>query len=195
MTDVSPSALTPRRRLETGLDRLSGRWGYFVAFGLLLVVLGALALGMVVSATIASVLVIGVFMTLTGLAEIAIGLGARDWGRLAWWVGTGLLYAIAGVIAIARPGLAAAVFTLMLGAGLVATGVLRLFLAFHLPKGGSRPLVLLSAIVTILFGAIIVLGWPENSLVVLGVLLGIDLIFVGAGWLGLGLAMRRRAAA
>ena len=75
-----------------------------------MIVLGVAALGMVVEATVASVLVIGLFMTLTGCVEIVIGLGAREWGRLWLWVGTGLLYAIAGVITIARPGLAVAAF-------------------------------------------------------------------------------------
>jgi uncharacterized membrane protein HdeD (DUF308 family) len=80
----------------------------------------------------------------------------------------------------------------MLGAGLVASGVVRLFLSTHLPAGAPRWSAVASGIVTTLFGAVVLLGWPADSLVVLGTILGVDLIFSGAGWLSLGLALRAR---
>jgi len=188
----NPLADLPKS-LELGLRRLEVRWGWFAAFGLLMIGLGLLSLALVASATIASVFVIGLFMILTGGVEIAIGLGARNWGRLALWVATGVLYAAAGLVAIARPAMAAAVFTLILGAGLAATGVLRLFLATHLPSGGSRWLAFLSSAVTLLLATAILIGWPSDSVFVLGTLLGVDLFFAGSGWLSLGLALRLRA--
>ena len=60
----------------------------------------------------------------------------------------------------------------MLGAGLIAAGVVRAYLAFQLPADHPRALVFLAAAVTFLLGLIIVLHWPANSLWVLGTLLG-----------------------
>jgi uncharacterized membrane protein HdeD (DUF308 family) len=158
-----------------------------------MMILGLLALGMVVTATVASVLIIGVFMTIAGCAEIMMGFGARDWGRLALWVATGFLYAAAGIVTIMKPDLAAAIFTLMLGAGLVATGLIRLFLSTHAPAGPSRTMVILAGLATTLFGIVIVVGWPADSLIVLGAILGVDLLFSGVGWLAFGLALRKTA--
>jgi len=194
MTDIPPSLPpSPTHPLEEGLQRLSPKWRYFAGFGVLLVILGLLAIGMVVAATVASVLVIGFFMVMTGCLEVMIGFGARDWGRLVLWVATGLLYAAAGIVTISRPDLAAAIFTLLLGAGLVATGLVRLFLSSHVPTGHPRSLIILSSIVTVVFGGVIVLGWPGDSPIVLGTILGVDLLFSGIGWLGFGLALRSRA--
>jgi len=192
MTDIlPPDTSNPLPRISSDrIALLADKWPWFATLGVLLLILGAIALGLVVSATIASVFAIGIFMIAAGLLEIAIGFQARDWGRLALWVATGLLYAVAGGVTLARPGMAAAVFTLMLGAGLMATGVVRLFLGSHLPSGAPRGLAIASGVVTTLFGLIIVLGWPGDSLIVLGTILGVDLLFAGLNWLTLGLALR-----
>jgi uncharacterized membrane protein HdeD (DUF308 family) len=47
--------------------------------------------------------------------------------------------------------------------------------------------------VTLLFGLIILLHWPFSSLYVLGIILGVDLIFAGMGWINLGFFLKRTA--
>ena len=48
-------------------------------------------------------------------------------------------------------------------------------------------------VVTVLLGAMIIAKWPASSFYVLGIFLGIDLIFFGSTWLTMGLALRKRA--
>ena len=73
-------------------------------------------------------------------------------------------------------------------------GVLRIFLAFHMKNAGSPwGWVALSGIVTFALGCMIIAQWPASSLYVLGVFLGIDLIFIGSGWITMGLALKKRA--
>ena len=189
MTDRSRLDFPPHS-LGYAIERLSHRWGWFVAFGVLIALLGALAIALVVSATIASVFLVGIFMIFAGAVEIFVGLRSRTWSRFFLWVAAGLLYLVAGAIAIAQPLFAAVVFTLLLGAGLLATGIVRLWLAWHLPAGQPKGLVVFSGVVTTLLGLVITLGWPGDSLFILGMLLGIDLIFYGAGWIGFGLLLR-----
>ena len=176
--------------LGSMLHKFDHRWGWVLAIGIVSVALGFMALGLLVSATIVSVLTIGFFMIVTGGFEMAVGFAARSWGKSALWIVAGLLYAVAGAVTMAQPGLAATIFTLILGAGFLATGVIRLWLAYEMPAG-SRALALISALITALLGVMIVSGWPGNSLIILGTLLGIDLIFYGARWIGLGLTLRR----
>lgn len=55
--------------------------------------------------------------------------------------------------------------------------------------------VVVSGIITLLVGLIILAHSPVSSLCILGLFLDIDLVFAGAGWIGLGLGLRRRAPA
>ena len=85
------------------------------------------------------------------------------------------------------------VLTLLLGAALVASGIMRIILGFSMTGGTPWIWVVLSGIVTLLVGLIILSHWPVSSLFVLGLFLGIDLVFAGASWIAIGWALKRRA--
>jgi len=90
-----------------------------------------------------------------------------------------------------NPLLAAALLTLVLGASLVASGIMRIILAFSMKRETPWIWVALSGMITLLLGLLILAHWPINSVYILGLFLGIDLIFAGAGWIGIGLGLRR----
>ena len=186
--DPSPFRDTPRD-LKTAIESLRPRWGWIVALGALIAGMGVAALILVVSATIASVYTIAIFMILAGGAEIATGLSAKTWGRFLLLIFAGLAYIVVAAFALAQPLVAAAFFTLVLGAGMIATGIVRIYLGMHLGAPVRGP-VLLAGGLTALVGLLIVAGWPENSFVILGVLLGLDLLFWGAAWISFGLRLR-----
>jgi uncharacterized membrane protein HdeD (DUF308 family) len=178
--------------LGAAIERLKGKWGAIVAFGALLFVLGVAALIFSFEATIATVTLNGVFFIVAGAAEIGIGMHAQGWGRFFLWVLGGLLYVVTGVVCLLNPVFASTVLTLVLGAGLIAAGVVRAYLGFQLPSGRPRSLVFLAAAVTFLLGLVIVIHWPLSSTYALGTLLGVDLLFHGAGWVTFGLGLRTR---
>jgi len=172
---------------------LREKWGWMVAFGALLALAGFVALGSVVGSTIATVLIVGAAMIASGVVEIVYAFAVRSWKKFFLWILIGLLYVIGGVAAVENPLLAASFLTLILGAGLVASGLIRTFLAFQLPKAAPWVLVALSGLVTLLVGGVILAQWPVSSLWVLGAFLGVDLIFAGASWVGFGLSLKRGA--
>jgi uncharacterized membrane protein HdeD (DUF308 family) len=178
--------------LGESIERLRGKWAAITAFGVLLVVLGVAALFFSLIATIATVTLNGILFLIAGAAEISIGMHSREWGRFFLWVVGGLVYIAAGVVCIVNPLLASVALTLLLGAGLIAAGVVRAFLAFQLPADHPRGLVFLAAAVTILLGLIIVSHWPLDSVYVLGTLLGVDLLFHGVGWVSFGMGLHAR---
>jgi uncharacterized membrane protein HdeD (DUF308 family) len=163
------------------------------SLGEAIVILGFAALFFSLIATIATVTLNGVLFLIAGAAEIGIGMHSRSWGRFFLWVVGGLLYVAAGILCIINPILASVVLTLMLGAGLIAAGVVRAYLATQIPGGEPRGLVFLAAAVTILLGLIIVTHWPLDSVYVLGTLLGVDLLFHGVGWVSFGMGLHSRA--
>jgi uncharacterized membrane protein HdeD (DUF308 family) len=189
MSNVGTSLHT----FEDAIDRLQAKWASITAFGVLLVVLGLAALFFALIATIATVTLNGVLFLIGGAAEIGIGMHSRGWGQFFLWVMGGVLYLAAGVLCIANPSLASVVLTLLLGAGLIAAGVVRLYLAAQLPRGQPRLLVFVAAAVTILLGLVIVSHWPMDSVYVLGTLLGVDLLFHGVGWVSFGMGLHARS--
>jgi uncharacterized membrane protein HdeD (DUF308 family) len=188
LTEAVPSPTKPAS-LGSIIERLRHRWGWFVAVGVLIMLLGLAALLLVVSATIASVFAIAIFMIVAGGAEIVMGFSAHNWCRFFLWIVGGIAYIVVGAFALAQPLMAAAVFTLVLGAGMVAMGIIRIYVGSHLGTGARRPAIF-AGFVTTLVGAIILIGWPTNSFIVLGLLLGLDLMFWGASWVALGWRLR-----
>ena len=178
--------------LGEAIEHLQGKWAAIAAFGVLLVVLGFAALVFSLFATIATVTLNGVLFVISGAAEIGVGMHSRGWGQFFLWVAGGVVYLAAGVLCIVNPLLASVVLTLLLGAALIAAGVLRAYLAARLPADHPRGLVFVAAAVTILLGLIIVAHWPLDSVYVLGTLLGVDLLFHGVGWVSFGMGLHSR---
>lgn len=178
--------------LGLAIEHLRARWGEIVAFGALLIVLGLAALCFTLPSTVATVTLNGLFFLVAGVAEIGVGAHAKSWARFFLWIVGGAIYLIAGLICIINPIFASLALTLALGAGLIAAGVVRAYLAFQLPGGNPRAMVLLAAAVTLLLGLVIVVHWPTDSVYVLGILLGVDLLFHGAGWASFGIGLRPR---
>jgi len=174
------------------LEALRHRWGIVLALGVGLVVCGIIALMSVVEATAVTVLWVGAMMIVAGVIEIAHGLQHKGWGRATLWVVAGVFYVVGGFFAVINPVLASLVLTLLLGIALVAAGITRFLLGYHV-KGEHSGWIMISGLVTFLFGLIILVHWPFSSLFVLGIILGVDLIQAGIGWINLGLFLKKSA--
>jgi len=74
----------------------------------------------------------------------------------------------------------------------VASGIVRIVLAFQMKEGTPWIWVAVSGVITTLLGAMILAKWPVSSLFTLGIFLGMDLLFAGASWIGVGLALRKK---
>jgi uncharacterized membrane protein HdeD (DUF308 family) len=170
---------------------LRAKWGWIVALGVVYVIAGFIALGSIVAATAASVLVVGIMMIVAGVAEIINAFQIKSWGKFLIWALLGVLYIVAGFVTFENPLLAAVLLTLMLGASLLVSGIVRIFLAFSMKRETPWIWVALSGVITLLLGLLILARWPINSVYILGLFLGIDLIMAGAGWIGLGFGLHR----
>jgi uncharacterized membrane protein HdeD (DUF308 family) len=191
---MSSMAESSRRLAEvSGLEPLRAKSGWIIALGAVYLIAGIIALGSVVTATVASVFVVGIMMVIAGIAEVINAFQIKTWGKFFLWLILGALYIVAGFLAFDNPLLAAAVLTLFLGFALIASGIMRAALAFSMQRTMPWIWVLVSGIITFLLGVIIVAHWPVSSLYILGLFLGIDLVIAGAGWIGIGLGLKRLA--
>ena len=178
---------------STPLDALRAKRGWIVALGIVYMIAGLVALGSIVMATVASVFIVGIMMLIAGVAEVISAFQVKTWGKFVLWLILGALYILAGFATFENPLLAAALLTLLLGVSLLASGIVRIVLAFSMKQGMPWIWVLVSGAITLLLGAVILAHWPVSSLYMLGLFLGIDLVFAGAGWIGIGLGLRQTA--
>src|ERR1700688_1781461 len=177
----------------SGLQPLRAKSGWIVALGVIYVIAGFVALGSVILATVATVFVVGIMMVIAGVAEVINAFQIKTWGRFLLWLLLGALYIVAGFITFENPLLAAAILTLFLGIALIASGIMRIVLAFSMQSVMPWIWVLLSGVITLFLGLVIVAHWPVSSLYILGLFLGIDLVRAGASWIGIGLGLKRHA--
>lgn len=152
--------------------------------GIVFIIAGLIVLGDVVLATVVSAAIIGVVAIVGGIFEIVHAFWTKGWGGFVWQIVLGLLYIALGVMLVRQPVLGALVLTWVLGVILLASGVVRIFVGFGAWSDRGW-LLALSGVFGIVAGLIILSGWPGSGLWVIGLLLAIDLIFHGFGWLAL----------
>ena len=187
------SNITASTRSFSEIETLRAKWGWIVALGVIYSVAGLIALGSVLTATVASVFIVGIMMLIAGVAEVINAFQVKTWGKFLFWVLLGVLYIVAGFVTFENPLFAAALLTLLLACALIVSGIMRIILGFSMKRGMPWIWVVLSGVVTLLLGLIILNHWPVSSLYILGLLLGIDLVFAGASWIGMGLSLRKTA--
>ncbi|MFN3891500.1 MAG: HdeD family acid-resistance protein [Beijerinckiaceae bacterium] len=187
MTDAG-SGTTPAQGPDMADFR--SKYAWFIALGVVLLLLGAYALFNLFAATIASVFFIGVLMIIGGVARVVHAFQVEKKTSLAFWLISGVLYAVAGAMVLANPVLGAAVFTLLLAASLIASGVIMIIASFSSRAAEGRWWILLSGIVTAIAGLILASGWPLSGVWALGMILAIDLTFQGWALIAFGLALK-----
>jgi len=186
---------TPHARAldRSDVQPLRAKRGWIVALGAIYLIAGLIALSSVATATVASVFVVGIMMLVAGVAEVINAFQLKSWGKFFLWLGLGVLYILAGFVTFENPLLAAALLTLILGVALVASGITRVILAFSIKEGMPWIWVVFSGAITILLGLVILAHWPVSSVYVLGILMGVDLMFAGFGWILVGLGLKQHA--
>lgn len=192
MTDPAYSSESRNERLVRALDKLGAHWGWFVALGVAQLVLGIIALGHVFIATLVSVLFIGILMIIGGIGQLIQAWRIKHWTGFLLWTLSGVLYLGAGLLAVINPAAGASFLTLLFGATLIGTGALRLWIWFNNRAQRGWKWIAFSGIVTLVTGLLIAANWPGNSVWILGLLLGFDLLFHGWTLLFVGLTLRDR---
>ncbi|MCX8575000.1 MULTISPECIES: HdeD family acid-resistance protein [unclassified Gilliamella] len=177
---------------ENNTQDLKQKTGWFIFIGVILIILGCLALGYQFIATVFSVYFIGSLLLIAGIAQIIHAFNIKGFGQTALWAVMGILYIFIGLMAYFQPIAVSSAFTLLISLLLVISGFTQIFASLNnreIPRWGW---ILASGIITLILGLMIIAGWPYDSLWVLGMFLGIDLIFQGWAYVAIGFALKKR---
>ena len=171
------------------LEGLRKNWFWLLVLGILLVVVGLMAIGSAVVATLTTVLVLGILFLAGGIVEIATSFWAHCWRGFWLQLLAGILYLVLGFLLVQHPVATALGFTIVLAAAFMIGGLFRIISALvdHFHGWGW---VLLNGVVTLVLGVMIWRKWPEDALWVIGLFVGIDMVFAGWSWIMMALAAR-----
>jgi uncharacterized membrane protein HdeD (DUF308 family) len=186
----------------SGLDEIQRRlaaaihahWKLFLAEGIVMMVLGLLAIAVPEVATLAITLFIGWLFFIGGIFRTISVLQHRSMPGFAWSLLIAVLAILLGLILILRPIAGVLTLTIWLIVFFIIEGIAAIFLAIehrrHLPSWGW---VLLSGLVDLLLAYLIWDGWPSSAAWAIGLLVGINMVFVGLSLIMTALAARTMA--
>ena len=172
-----------------GLRTLKGNWGVFVALGLLLVVLALLAMGSVVITTLATAVVIGVLLVISGFGETIGALFAQAWGGFFTGLLSGVLSIVVGLLFLRAPAEAVLTLTLLVACLLLVGGFIKIGVMLRERIETGR-WVLTGGAIDVVLGLLIWRQWPASALWVIGLYVGINLLLRGLNWIMLGMLVR-----
>jgi uncharacterized membrane protein HdeD (DUF308 family) len=179
-------------------SRLAGavhaHWKLFLAEGIVMVVLGLLAIAVPEIASLAITLLIGWLFFIGGIFRTVSLLQHRRMPGFAWSLFAALLAIALGLVLLLRPLAGVLTLTIWLITFFVIEGIAAILLAIehrrHLPSWGW---VLLSGLVDLFLAYLIWDGWPSSAGWAIGLLVGINMVFVGVSLIMTALAARTMA--
>jgi uncharacterized membrane protein HdeD (DUF308 family) len=160
------------------LQDLRANWGWIFTFGCLLVLSGMIAITYSVIATLVSVIFLGWLLIFSGVLEGVYVVRHRERGHVLLYLLEALLAIIMRALLLQSPVRGAIVLTLLLATYFLVAGVFRIVgaIALHLPHRGW---LLASGVINIALGILLWGGWPVTGWWVLGVFIGVNMLFNG----------------
>jgi uncharacterized membrane protein HdeD (DUF308 family) len=180
-------------RLQQALAQaVREHWVLFLIEGIVLVVLGVLAILVPMVATIAVAILIGWLFFISGVVGLITTFMMRNAPGFWWSLLSAVLGIVAGIILFGWPILGAISLTLVLTAFFIIEGVASIMYALEHRKEltGRWTWMLMSGIVDLLLAVVILTGLPGTAVWALGLLVGINMLFGGTSLIAMALHAR-----
>ncbi|HWA99193.1 MAG TPA: HdeD family acid-resistance protein [Pirellulales bacterium] len=175
------------------LQRLRHHGVWFIVLGVLLVVAGTAAIvvpAVTVGTTFAATIFLGVLLMVAGVATIINSFWVGQWSGFFLNLLVGILYLAAGFIMTENPVVSAVTLTVFIAVSWIVLGVFRIVSALTI-RFGQWGWALLSGAITTIAGVVIYRHLPFDAAWVIGLLVGLEMLFNGWTWIMLGTALRR----
>ena len=165
-------------------------WRWFLAFGIVLMVLGIVAVIRSTTATIVSMVFFGWLLLFSSVIQIVEAFMVGRWEGFFLPLLIAILFGIVGLLMVVRPVISAETLTFLMSVFFLLGGLYQLVAAVwtHLPGWGWHAM---NGVIAAVMGVLILAQWPVSGLWVIGLFVGIDLIFYGWAWVALALDLRK----
>jgi uncharacterized membrane protein HdeD (DUF308 family) len=166
-----------------GFEQVRKSWGWFLVFGILLMVLGGLCIGKAQTATTFSILALGWILAISGVMWLVNAVWAFSWQGFFLYLLNAIIRGVCGYLLIRHPDAGAAGVTMLLAALFIVGGLFRTAGAsvIKFPRWGWTAF---AGLVSVALGVYLLAIWPAANTFFVGMVIGIDLIFDGAALVG-----------
>src|SRR5258705_3852274 len=171
---------------------IAAHWGWFLALGILLIIMGMAAIAFPWLSTIAAKIAIGWLFLIGGIAEIVHAFYVPRWAGVFWNLIIGVLYVLVGAWLAFFPLTGILSLTIVIAAPLLSEGIMEVVMAFRVRPHEGWGWLIFSGLIAIAAGALIAFQLPSSATWVLGLLVGINLVFTGWSFVFLALGTRDR---
>jgi uncharacterized membrane protein HdeD (DUF308 family) len=185
-------------RLQSAVaNSLHAHWRLFLAEGIILFILGILAIVVPPIATIAVEVLIGWLLLMSGIVGLISTFRTRGAPGFGWSLLSAVIGTVAGIVLLAWPLSGALSLTLILTVFLVLEGVVSILYALEHKRelSGRWGMMLFSGVVDLFLAGIIFAGLPGTAAWAIGLLVGINLVFGGSALIAMALHARNIAPA
>jgi uncharacterized membrane protein HdeD (DUF308 family) len=188
--NLHPNAGPARGSIAPTLQK---RWGWMLASGIAQLIGGLAALAVPAVASLVAVGFFSAILLVSGVFNIVHAFKVRKWTGFALHLLGGLLYAAAGVVVFMYPLGGVAMLMLVLGVLFIADGAVRSMLAAGLRPRDGWGWFLAGGLMSMALGVMMLTMWPASAMWIVGMLLGINLLFSGTMTTIFAVQCRRRA--
>jgi uncharacterized membrane protein HdeD (DUF308 family) len=161
-----------------GLDEIRGSWGWFLALGIVLVILGMSCIVFDVTATFTTVLVFGWLLLIGGVFALVQAFTAGNWSGFFLFLLSALLRGFTGYLLVRYPVIGAESLTLVLASFFIVGGLFRA-IGSAMAKFPRWGWAVFSGIVSVALGVMVLWQIPITGLWFIGLAVGVDLIVDG----------------
>ena len=164
--------------LIAGMEEVRGSWGWFLALGILLTLLGVACIAFDVTATFTTVLVFGWMLLIGGIFALVQAFTTGTWSGFFIYLLSALLRGVTGYLLIRYPHIGAESLTIVLASFFIVGGLFRA-IGFAMAKFPRWGWAVFSGIVSVVLGVMLLVQFPTSSIWFIGFAIGVDLVFDG----------------
>lgn len=161
--------------------------------GVLLIVLGCLAILLPFLFTVAITLLVGILLLIGGIVRGYTAFKEHSRRSLIWNLVASVVAIVAGVLILFDPFGGALALTAIIIALFIVEGITKIIAAFQHKSEPGWGWILFAGVLDLVLGVVLWAALPEDYMWVIGLLVGISLLFTGWTAVMLAAAMRRAA--
>ena len=173
-------------------DTVRHHWQLFLTQGVIMTILGVLAVIWPQISTVAVDVYVGWLFLLSGVVGLATMFLAQDVQAFLWLLLTAALSLFVGIVLLWHPVEGAVSLTLVLIAFFIVEGIFQIAasISYRDVFPDSWGWMLASGIADLILAALIIKGWPSTAGWALGLIVGVNLVTSGAAIIMVALAGR-----
>lgn len=164
--------------LIAGMEEIRGSWGWFLALGILLTLLGVACIVFDITATFTTVLVFGWMLLISGIFALVQAFTAGTWSGFFLFLLSALFRAVTGYFLIRNPVMGAETLTLVLASFFIVGGLFRA-IGSGMAKFPRWGWAVFSGIVSVVLGVMLFRQIPISGIWFIGFAIGVDLVCDG----------------